>query len=243
MIRWSEPPQDSQPTMVCCSASLVASMGNSNTNQDLDPRFPSDYPWIIGVGATSCPVGYLGDPACIGVDAKSPWCDYASETELAAPGEDILSRFPSYFGLLGLNSGVVREVAPNARSFTHTMSEGSPPGDTGVRQIVSGEFCRVNDVPPTFGELVLCERGQVDFRAKILNAYARGALGVIIRQNPSSVNTSFLSHVGGRTIGDELVWNNSVPSATQSDVGMTQPTLVECTLFPADVCLRTDVGG
>jgi subtilisin family serine protease len=170
---------------------LVASMGNSNADHNVDPHFPSDYPWVIGVSATSCPVGYLGDPACIGVDERSPWSDYGSVTELAAPGEDVLSTFPSYYGLPGLNAGVVREVAPNARSFTHTISEGSPPGDTGVKQIVSGGFCRVGDVPPASNELVLCERGQLDFRAKVLNAYAQGAVGVIIYNNLVGLVTPF----------------------------------------------------
>jgi len=222
---------------------LVASMGNSNTNHDVDPLFPSDYSWVIGVSATSCPVGYLGDPACIGVDVRTPWSDYGSTTELAAPGEDILSTFPSYFGLAGLNAGVIQEIAPSPRSFTHTISKGSPPGDTGVKQIVSGGFCRVGDVPLASGELVLCERGQIDFRAMVLNAYVQGAVGVIIYNNLAWLVTPFTGETpipstmisqadglalladmqAGTTTARIIVHDNTDPYAYLSGTSMSAP--------------------
>jgi thermitase len=222
---------------------LVASMGNSNTNHDVDPLFPSDYLWVIGVSATSCPVGYLGDPLCIGVDARTPWSDYGSTTELAAPGEDVLSTFPSYFGLAGLNVGMIQEIVPNARSFTHTISKGSPPGDTGVKQIVSGGFCRVGDVPPAPGKLVVCERGQIDFRAMVLNAYVQGAVGVIIYNNLAGLVTPFTGETpipstmisqadgqalladmqAGTTTARILVFPNTDPYAFSSGTSMSAP--------------------
>ncbi len=144
---------------------VIAAAGN-----DSGPvmNYPASYSSVVSVAA---------------IDSDEFVADFSNkvpQVEVAAPGVSVLSAYP-------VENALTVEGGPKygANSIANTGAPGSYPG-----VLADGGDCNTPAAPDSFaGALVLCERGGSTFGAKIDNASAGGAAGVIIYNNePGNFN-------------------------------------------------------
>lgn len=156
----------------------IAAAGNDGNNRS---SYPASYDSVMSVAATDS------------ANVVASFSQYNSQVEIAAPGVGVLSTYPLREGYVSSSVG----------SFMATALEGSPQlvrsGAT-----VDGGRCTASSTAFS-GKVVLCERGDIAFADKVLNAQSGGATAVIVYNN---VEGSFGGTLNGTT--------TSVPSVTLS---------------------------
>jgi subtilisin family serine protease len=137
----------------------IAAAGNGGDDKD---HFPASYPSVVSVGA---------------IDASYTVADFSNfndGTELAAPGVGVLSTVP-FVSVAGVTvDGVFYEGL--GMEYAPYTPDG---GVSGV--LVDGGLCA--SPGDWAGAVVLCERGDIDFVAKVENAQASGGVAAVIYNN------------------------------------------------------------
>lgn len=138
---------------------VVAAAGNDGGPVN---NYPASYPSVMSIAA---------------VDSSATVADFSNfvpEVELAAPGVSVLSTWAE-------ESSVA--VADGPKYSANPVQFADPSGSfTGM--LADGGDCNLPVAPGAFqGQLVLCERGGLPFKAKIDNAASGGAIGVILYNN------------------------------------------------------------
>ncbi len=121
----------------------------------------------------SYPASYTSVMSVAAVDASKALASFSqrnSQVEIAAPGVGVLSTYPISGGSLTVGTG----------SYMATAMDGSP-ATSASGNLVNGGRC--TSVGAWAGLTVLCERGDISFSDKVLNAQAGGARGVAIYNN------------------------------------------------------------
>jgi subtilisin family serine protease len=133
----------------------IAAAGNGGTTQ---LSYPASYDSVVSVAA---------------IDSSKALASFSqrnSQVELAAPGVGVLSTVPQ----------VSATLTSGGSSFIVAALDGS------VQRAVSGALAdggRCTASGAWSGRVVLCERGDISFGAKVTNAAAGGAAGVVIYNN------------------------------------------------------------
>jgi len=150
-------------------------------------EFPGSYPDVVSVAA---------------VDSNSNLAGFSQKNDavdLAGPGVSVLSTYP--FTLPPLLSGSDSyEAVPLTNSFVGSVT--APLADGGLCGSVNATWS---------GKVVVCTRGSFTFLAKTQNAYAGGAVGVIIANNQAGAPNF--------TLGTDLTVIPPIPAT-----GVTQST-------------------
>ncbi|MFZ9889313.1 MAG: S8 family serine peptidase [Myxococcota bacterium] len=138
----------------------IAAAGNDGSTRK---SYPASYSSVMSVAA---------------IDSNKVVADFSQkndQVELAAPGVGVLSTVPWY----SETSVMVGGEAYQVNAIDGTASTNSD-GVTGP--LVAGGLC-TGTVADAVGAVVLCQRGDITFAEKILNAEASGAVGVLIYNN------------------------------------------------------------
>ncbi|MEM7673854.1 MAG: S8 family serine peptidase [Verrucomicrobiota bacterium] len=149
---------------------FVAAAGNDNANNDNVASFPANYeiPTLLSVAATDFN------------DERAIFSNFGVQSvDIAAPGQDILSTYPTGTGSETSLTAGTTEYTASTFEFAASTDEDGVTGlaiDCGV-----GE---VDDFPiEVSGNIALIQRGSISFSDKAINAAAAGAIGVIIYNN------------------------------------------------------------
>jgi len=174
----------------------IAAAGNAgNTTKS----YPASYNSVVSVAAVDS------------TRALASFSQRNDQVEIAAPGVGVLSTYPV--------SGGAASVGSN--SYIASALDGSP-ASTRSAAWVSGARCTNNGSGAFNGKVVLCERGDISFANKVLNAQSGGAVGVIIYNN---VSGGFSGTLGGTATsipsvsiskedGQHIIANGSNQTAT-----------------------------
>jgi subtilisin family serine protease len=172
----------------------IAAAGNGGNTQN---SYPASYDSVISVAA---------------IDSNKLVADFSqknSQVELSAPGVSVLSTYPISGGSASVGTS----------SYMASALEGSPNAQASAGW-VSGGLC---DGGGSFGgKVVLCERGDISFADKVLNAQNGGAVGVIIYNNASGgfsgtlngIATSIPSVSISQEDGQDILANGAGKTAT-----------------------------
>lgn len=175
---------------------VVCAAGNSGRNTDTTPNFPSSYDFdnIISVAASDSN------------DNLASFSDYgATSVDLMAPGVDIYSTVP-----VGTHTNALLRVGgatPPAEFSAIGMKYAGLTGESGITGTAydCGQGYPEQFPPAVRGNIAIIERSprsaSFTFSAKVTNAQAAGALGVIIYNN---VVDSF--DMTGGTLGSPGDW-------------------------------------
>jgi subtilisin family serine protease len=168
--------------------SIAAAGNGGSASAAVDAySFPASYPDVVSVAA---------------VDASSNLAGFSQKNDavdLAGPGVSVLSTYP--FTMPPLLSGSdTYEAVPLANSYVGTVT--APLVDGGLCGAVNATWA---------GKIVLCTRGTYSFLFKTQNAYAGGAVGVIIANNQAGAPNF--------TLGADLTVIPQIPAT-----GVTQST-------------------
>jgi subtilisin family serine protease len=138
---------------------VIAAAGNDGGPVQ---SYPASYPSVVSVAA-------VDDSGTV-----AEFSNFVPEVELAAPGVNVLSTWPSR-----------DEVSvAGGPTFSANPVEFADPVNTATGVLANGGSCDLPVAAGTFtGQLVLCQRGGLPFRAKIDNAAAGGAAAVILWNN------------------------------------------------------------
>lgn len=131
-----------------------------------------------GTTALSYPASYNSVVSVAAIDSNKVVADFSqknSQVELAAPGVNVLSTV----GYLDANTLSV-SGAPTFSGF-HIDASGRTNGASGA--LVDGGFCAAAGA--WSGRVVLCQRGDVSFKAKVDNVRAGGGVAAVIYNNVS----------------------------------------------------------
>ena len=142
---------------------FVAAAGNNGTDNDRGPHYPSSYrsPSVLAVANSD-----HNDA----LDASSNYG--ARSVDIAAPGTGITSTVP-YSSVSELNAaGMTFAGSPMAYAAYGMAS--APMSDGGL--------CDTTDASWS-GTVVLCERGEIAFYDKVINAQSSGAVAVAVYNN------------------------------------------------------------
>ena len=142
---------------------FVAAAGNNGTDNDRGPHYPSSYrtPYVLAVANSD-----HNDA----LDASSNYG--ARSVDIAAPGTGITSTVP-YSAVSELNAaGMTFAGSPMAYAAYGMAS--APMSDGGL--------CDTTDASWS-GTVVLCERGEIAFYDKVINAQSSGAVAVAVYNN------------------------------------------------------------
>lgn len=142
---------------------FVAAAGNNGTDNDRGPHYPSSYrsPSVLAVANSD-----HNDA----LDASSNYG--ARSVDIAAPGTGITSTVP-YSAVSELNAaGMTFAGSPMAYAAYGMAS--APMSDGGL--------CDTTDASWS-GTVVLCERGEIAFYDKVINAQSSGAVAVAVYNN------------------------------------------------------------
>ena len=135
----------------------IAAAGNDGNNRH---SYPASYDSVMSVAAVDAN------------GAKADFSQYTSQVEIAAPGVAVLSTYPFRDAA----------VTVGTSSFIVAPMEGSPQlARSGA--LVDGGRCTASG--SWAGKVVLCERGDIDFAAKVVNAQNGGAVAAIVYNNAS----------------------------------------------------------
>lgn len=135
----------------------IAAAGNGGNTR---LSYPASYGSVISVAA---------------IDSNKALASFSqrnSQVELAAPGVSVLSTYH-------VTSG---SASAAGSSFIASALDGSP-GTSASGNLANGGLC--TSAGSWANQIVLCERGEISFADKVLNAQAGGARGVIIYNNVS----------------------------------------------------------
>jgi subtilisin family serine protease len=170
----------------------IAAAGNDGvaSNPVDGYSYPASYPDVVSVAA---------------VDSNSVLASFSQKNDavdLAGPGVSVLSTYPF----------VNPPLISGSASFTATPVSNTFKG-TVTAPLADGGLCGSVDASLS-GKVVVCTRGSFSFLAKAQNAFAGGAVGVIIANNTAG-DPNF-------TLGDDLTVIPPIPvtSVTQAD-GLT----------------------
>lgn len=133
----------------------IAAAGNDGNNRS---SYPASYDSVMSVAAVDSG------------KVKADFSQFNSQVEISGPGVDVLSTYP------------LREGGVTVAGVTYTTSpmEGSP-ARTVSGAIADGGRCTASGA--WSGKVVLCERGDIAFDQKVLNAQSGGAVGVVVYNN------------------------------------------------------------
>ncbi len=173
---------------------FVAAAGNDGTDNDRNPHYPSSYrsPTVLAV-ANSDHNDLL--------DASSNYG--ARSVDIAAPGTGITSSVP-YDSVSELNAAGMT-FAGSPMAYAAYGSASAPMSDGGL--------CDTTDASWS-GTVVLCERGDITFYDKVINAQSSGAVAVAVYNNEEGMlygtlgegNSSDIPAIGmSQADGQELV--------------------------------------
>ena len=124
-------------------------------------HYPASHDSVISVGA---------------LDSSMTWADFSNfndQVELSAPGVGVLSTVP----FIETNTVTVDGVIYYG-NYIDFAARGTVSGD-----LVSGGLCETSDPAAWSGKVVLCERGDISFAAKVLNVQDSGGLATLIYNN------------------------------------------------------------
>lgn len=148
---------------------VCAAAGNSGVDLDQTPFYPACYriPGLLSIGASE------------NTDFMASYSNYGStNVHLFAPGSDIFSCTPLYFGVVNCNL----TVGGSNLTAWHLQYAGITTGITAT--IVNCGLGYPTDFPPAVSNnIALIGRGELYFSEKVANAMAAGARAVIIYNN------------------------------------------------------------
>jgi serine protease len=135
----------------------IAAAGNDGNNRN---SYPASYSSVMSVAAVDS------------ANLKADFSQYNSQVEIAAPGVGVLSTYPTRDGA----------VTVGTTTYMASAMEGSPQL---VRNgnLIDGGRCTTGVAGSYTGKVVLCERGDIAFADKVLNAQAGGGVAAIIYNN------------------------------------------------------------
>ncbi len=138
---------------------VIAAAGNDGGPVQ---SYPASYPSVVSIAAVDS-TGTVAD-----------FSNFVPEVELAAPGVSVLSSWP-----------FVESVAvTGGPTYNSVPFEFADPAGQFTAPLVDGGDCNLPAAPGAFdGQIALCQRGGLAFKAKIDNAAAAGALAVIVYNN------------------------------------------------------------
>ena len=152
----------------------IAAAGNDNA--DAGASMPANIDTVIAVAAVD------------NNDKKAFFSNYGAKVDVSAPGVDILSCYPHALSgtvsnaLITVNSDANKKLGSNVLVFSAALPSGG----------LSGQILYANlGYPADFqgkdfsNKIALIRRGEIYFMDKVSNAYAAGAIGVIIYNNVS----------------------------------------------------------
>lgn len=163
---------------------LVCAAGNDGVDGDQTPFYPAGYdlPNIISVAASD------------GDDRLADFSNYgANSVDIAAPGTNILSTFPSGKGLTGtlLSGASAYDAIPMEFSgSTAVTGLAAQLVDCG-RGLDSASF-----PPAVWGNIALIERGEKTFAEKTHLAQNAGAVAAVIFNNEADIFSGTLGEAG-----------------------------------------------
>ena len=173
---------------------FVAAAGNDGTDNDRSPHYPSSYR-----SATILAVANSDHTDVL--DASSNYG--LRSVDIAAPGTGITSTVP-YESVAELNTAGMT-FAGSPMSYAAFGTASAPMSDGGL--------CDTTDAAWS-GTVVLCERGEITFYDKVINAQSSGAVAVVVYNNEPGMlfgtlgegNTSDVPAIGmSQADGQELV--------------------------------------
>lgn len=142
---------------------FIAAAGNDGTDNDVVPHFPSNYRSANIVSVANSDHDDM-------LDASSNYG--AVSVDVAAPGTGITSTVP-YSSVSELNvAGMTYAATP--MSYAAYGRASAPMSDGGL--------CDTTDASWS-GTVVLCERGEIAFYDKVINAQSSGAVAVAVYNN------------------------------------------------------------
>ena len=174
----------------------IAAAGNDGNNT---LSYPASYSSVLSVAAVDS------------ANLKADFSQFNAEVDISAPGVGVLSTYPTRDGA----------VTVGATTYMAAALEGSPALVRSGAMINGG---RCTAAGSWTGKVVLCERGDIAFADKVLNAQAGGATAAIIYNN---VSGGFGGTLGTTTTNipsvsmsreDGLAIVNSTATATVSSV-------------------------
>jgi serine protease len=133
-----------------------------------------------GNTSLSYPASYNSVVSVAAIDSNKLVADFSqknSQVELAAPGVDVLSTVP----YLETNTLSISGVGTFSGSHIDASARTSASGVSGA--LANGGRC--TSVGSWAGRVVLCERGDVSFKAKVDNVGAGGGVAAVIYNNVS----------------------------------------------------------
>lgn len=136
--------------------SIAAAGNDGNTRKS----YPASYASVMSVAAIDS------------TKALATFSQRNDAVEIAAPGVAVLSTYPITSGSASVGSS----------SFIASALEGSP-GTSASASWVNGGRCTTTGGGSYTGKIVLCERGDIAFADKVVNAQNGGGLGVIMYNN------------------------------------------------------------
>ncbi len=128
-----------------------------------------------GDTTTSYPAGYDSVISVAAVDSDSNHADFSqmnSDVELAAPGVDVLSTYPTRLPIATLTAG--------ANNWSGHTFDQSPSSDGVTGTLADGGLCDSITAGEFTGQVVLCLRGAISFAEKIRNVEGGGGVAAVI---------------------------------------------------------------
>lgn len=139
---------------------FVAAAGNDGTTRK---SWPASYDTVVSVGA---------------VDEAAEIASFSQQNdqvELSAPGVNVLSTTPT-----AKSTSLMSPAGEIPALELEYSAKTSAQGISGL--LAAGGRC-LEGLPDFSGQIVICERGDISFADKLLNAQNAGAVGVIIYNN------------------------------------------------------------
>jgi subtilisin family serine protease len=158
----------------------VAAAGNDGNATN---SYPANYDSVISVGGLNSTEGMYNSSQHppTGYDPLNPPANVEWDVvELAGGGEQVLSTV-SY-----VDGGVpIFQVTNDGQDYSGGKIAETGNGDV-TQNLVEGGLCDTGDIDPSWnGSVVLCERGDIAFSAKMNNVADNGGLAVILFNNES----------------------------------------------------------
>ena len=133
----------------------IAAAGNGGNSQ---MSYPASYSSVLSVAAVDA------------ANVKADFSQYNAEVDISAPGVGVLSTYPFRDGNVAV--GTANYMATALTDSPQLVRSGA---------MVNGGRCTA--AGSWAGKVVLCERGDISFADKVLNAQAGGAAAVAIYNN------------------------------------------------------------